>query len=80
MPGKYFLEIKFSPAAAHNDAGKSVYRGPRLVKLNLPKIKGFALTGDFEGVVTFGVAFKSRPSYSTAKLHHPERFVVDVAH
>lgn len=80
LPGKYFLEIKLSPAAAHNDAGKSVYRGPRLVKLNMPKVKGLALTGDFEGVVTFGVAFKERPTYNTMRLHHPERFVLDIRH
>jgi hypothetical protein len=80
LAGKHFLEIKLSPAAAHNDAGKNVYRGPRLIKPNLPKLKGFALTGDFEGVVTFGAAFHSKPSYTTKQLHHPERFVLDVAH
>jgi hypothetical protein len=69
-----------SPAAAHNAAGKSVYRGPRLVKPNLPKLKGFALTGDFEGVVHFGAAFNSRPDYTTKRLHHPERFVLDIAY
>jgi hypothetical protein len=80
LPGKHFLEIRLSPAAAHNDAGKSVYKGPRLVKPNLPKLKGFALTGDFEGVVHFGAAFNSRPDYTTKRLHHPERFVLDIAH
>ncbi|MET8677761.1 hypothetical protein ABZW18_09265 [Streptomyces sp. NPDC004647] len=78
LPGKYFLEIKLSPAAAHNEAGKPVYKGPRLVEPNMPKIKGVALTGDFEGVVTFGLAFKDRPGYSTMKLHKPERFVLDI--
>ncbi|MDI5904777.1 hypothetical protein, partial [Streptomyces sp. 12257] len=80
LAGKHFLEIKFSPAAAHNNAGRNVYKGPRLIKLNLPKLKGFALTGDFEGVVTFGAAFDSKPSYTTKQLHRPERFVLDIAH
>lgn len=80
LPGRHFLEIKLSPAAAHNDAGRNVYRGPRLTKPNLPKLKGFALTGDFEGVVSFGASFNSRPDYSTKRLHHPERFVLDIAH
>ncbi|MFE0513389.1 hypothetical protein [Streptomyces sp. NPDC058964] len=80
LAGKYFLEIKLSPAAAHNDAGQSVYRGPKLVKINLPALKGLALTGDFEGVVGFGAAFNSKPVYSTFKLHSPERFVLDVRH
>ncbi|MCX5256742.1 hypothetical protein OOK27_21825 [Streptomyces canus] len=80
LAGKHFLEIKLSPAAAHNNAGRNVYKGPRLIKLSLPKLKGFALTGDFEGVVTFGAAFNSKPSYTTKQLHRPERFVLDIAH
>ncbi|MEU0948319.1 hypothetical protein ABZ379_37370 [Streptomyces canus] len=80
LAGKHFLAIKLTPAAAHNNAGRNVYKGPRLIKLNLPKLKGFALTGDFEGVVTFGAAFNSKPSYTTKQLHRPERFVLDIAH
>ena len=80
LAGKHFLEIKLSPAAAHNNAGTNVYKGPRLIKLHLPKLKGFALTGDFEGVVTFGAAFNSKPTYTTKQLHRPERFVLDIAH
>jgi hypothetical protein len=80
LAGKHFLEIKLSPAAAHNNAGRNVHKGPRLIKLSLPKLKGFALTGDFEGVVTFGAAFDSKPSYTTKHLHRPERFVLDIAH
>jgi hypothetical protein len=80
LPGKYFLAIRLSPAAAHDSAGRNVYKGPSLVKPNLPKLKGFALTGDFEGVVSFGASFNTKPDYSTKRLHHPERFVVDIAH
>ncbi|MET8452791.1 hypothetical protein [Streptomyces sp. NPDC005209] len=80
LAGKYFLEIKLSPAAAHNEAGRSVYRGPQLVQIHLPALKGLALTGDFEGVVTFGTAFHTKPAYTTLKLHSPERFVLDVRH
>ncbi|MGA5065468.1 AMIN-like domain-containing (lipo)protein [Streptomyces exfoliatus] len=80
LAGKYFLEIRLSPAAAHDDAGKSVYQGPRLLKIYLPALKGVALTGDFEGVVTIGAAFDTKPAYKTFRLHSPERFVVDIAH
>jgi hypothetical protein len=80
LAGKYFLEIRLSPAAAHNDAGRNVYKGPRLTTLKFPKLKGFALTGDFEGVVTFGTAFRTKPSWKTTRLHHPERFVLDLPH
>ena len=80
LAGKYFLEIRLSPAAAHNDAGQSVYKGPRLQKIWLPALKGVALTGDFEGVVTIGAAFQTKPVYKTFTLHSPERFVLDVRH
>ncbi|MFF8276082.1 hypothetical protein ACF05T_08225 [Streptomyces lateritius] len=80
LAGKYFLEIRFSPAAAHNESGRSVYEGPRLLKIHLPMLKGVALTGDFEGVVTIGAAFDTKPAYKTFTLHSPERFVLDIAH
>lgn len=80
LPGRFFLEIKLSPATAHNAAGQSVYQGPRLVRIHLPALKGVALTGDFEGVVTIGAAFHTKPVYKSFVLHSPERFVLDIAH
>lgn len=80
LAGRYFLRIRLSPAAAHDSAGHSVYRGPRLRTLRLPALKGFALTGDFEGVVTFGTAFDSKPSWKAFRLHAPERLVLDIRH
>ncbi|MFF5970212.1 hypothetical protein ACFY7C_01675 [Streptomyces sp. NPDC012769] len=80
LAGKYFLEIRLSPATAHDESGRSVYQGPRLLKIYLPTLKGVALTGDFEGVVTIGAAFDTKPAYKTFVLHHPERLVLDVAH
>ncbi|MFF7714664.1 hypothetical protein [Streptomyces sp. NPDC007988] len=78
LAGKHFLEIRLSPAVAHNDAGHSVYRGPKLLKVHLPVLKGLAWTGDFEGYVTFGAAFDSKPLHKTTRLHSPERVVIDV--
>ncbi|MFF3755801.1 hypothetical protein [Streptomyces sp. NPDC002185] len=80
LPGKYFLEIRLSPAAAHDGAGRSVHHGPRLVRIALPALRGVALTGDFEGVVTVGASFDTKPAFKTLRLHAPERFVVDIAH
>ncbi|WRZ88306.1 hypothetical protein OHB54_04130 [Streptomyces sp. NBC_01007] len=80
LTGKYFLEIRLSPAVAHDSAGRSVYQGPRLVKIQLPKLKGLALTGDFEGVVNFATAFQTKPTYKVFKLHSPERVVLDFSH
>ncbi|MEU9373362.1 hypothetical protein AB0D94_06290 [Streptomyces sp. NPDC048255] len=80
LAGKHFLEIRLNPAAGHDDAGQNVYRGPRLQKIYLSKLKGIALTGDYEGYVTFGAAFDTKPYYSTTVLHSPERLVVDISH
>ncbi|WP_328664102.1 AMIN-like domain-containing (lipo)protein [Streptomyces sp. NBC_00328] len=80
LAGNYFLSIRLSPAVAHDNAGKSVYKGPRLVKIPLYKLKGLALTGDFEGVVSFGTAFQTKPAYKVFKLHSPERVVLDFNH
>ncbi|MEU4948425.1 AMIN-like domain-containing (lipo)protein [Streptomyces lavendulae] len=80
LAGKYFLEIRLHPAAGHDDAGQNVYQGPKLQKISLSKLKGLALTGDYEGYVTFGAAFDTKPAFTTSVLHSPERYVVDVAH
>lgn len=80
LAGKFFLEIRLSPATAHDQSGRSVYQGPRLTRIHLPALKGVALTGDFEGVVTIGAAFDAKPVYKSFALHAPERFVLDIAH
>ncbi|AWZ04789.1 MULTISPECIES: hypothetical protein [unclassified Streptomyces] len=80
LAGRYFLEIRLEPAAGHDDAGRNVYRGPKLLKVYLPKLKGVALTGDFEGRVTLGAAFDTKPAFTSFTLHGPERFVLDIAH
>ncbi|MER6200195.1 hypothetical protein ABT234_22835 [Streptomyces sp. NPDC001586] len=80
LAGKHFLEIRFHPAAAHDDAGGNVYQGPKLQKIYLSKLKGIALTGDYEGYVTFGAAFDTVPYYRAYTLHSPERFVLDISH
>ncbi|MFB7512570.1 hypothetical protein [Streptomyces sp. NPDC056144] len=80
LAGRYFLSITLSPAAAHDEDGRNVYQGPSLLKTRLPALKGVALTGDFEGVVSIGAAFDTKPVYKTFRLHSPERLVVDIAH
>ncbi|MEU9714768.1 hypothetical protein [Streptomyces sp. NPDC047976] len=80
LAGKYFLEIRLHPAAGHNDAGENVYQGPRLQKIYLSKLKGMAMTGDYEGYVTFGAAFDTALTWKTSVLHSPERLVLDFPH
>ncbi|MFC5908098.1 AMIN-like domain-containing (lipo)protein [Streptacidiphilus monticola] len=78
LRGSFFLRIRLAPAAAHDSAGHNVYRGPRLVALNLPHLRGFALAGDFEGVVGFGVGVRDHGAVHVFTLQNPNRVVMDV--
>ncbi|WP_424211671.1 AMIN-like domain-containing (lipo)protein [Streptomyces sp. BI20] len=80
LPGKFFLEIRLNPAQGHTDEGQNAYQGPRLTTLPYNKLKGLAYTGDFEGYVTFGTAFATKPTWSTFTLDNPKRIVVDFPH
>ncbi|MET9962361.1 hypothetical protein ABZ128_25430 [Streptomyces sp. NPDC006326] len=80
LPGTHFLQIRLHPAQAHDRSGQSVYHGPKLARIRLPKLQGLAMTGDFEGYVTFGAGFRGKPAFRSFTLHAPERFVLDVAH
>ncbi|WP_377272221.1 hypothetical protein [Peterkaempfera sp. SMS 1(5)a] len=80
LAGKAFLQIALTPAVAHNTAGDPVYKGPRLVRLHLTRVKGFAKIGDFEGYVTFGVALDKKSTWTVQRLSSPSRLVVDIRH
>ncbi|MCD0481477.1 hypothetical protein LO771_03400 [Streptacidiphilus sp. ASG 303] len=80
LSGRTFLQIVLHPAVAHNSAGDPVYRGPRLVRLHLTRVKGFAFTGDFEGYVSFGVALDRKTAFTVHRLASPGRLVVDIRH
>jgi hypothetical protein len=81
LAGKAFLEIAATPAMAHTgDTGLNVFCCARLFKPNLPTVKGVALTGDFEGVVSVGLALDRRAGFRVLTLSNPTRIVVDVAH
>ena len=57
-----------------------MYDGPRLRQLGLPTLRGFALTGDFEGVVSFGFSTDRRAGYRIFTLTNPSRVVIDFRH
>jgi hypothetical protein len=83
LSGKAFLEIALSPADAHAFVGEhalNVYSGPRLTRPGMPTIKGVAFTGDFEAVVSFGLALDHKAGFRVFTLKNPNRLVIDVAH
>ena len=79
LHGAYYLRITLTPAVEHNAKGVSVYHGPKLITLRLPHVKGFALIGDFEGVVSFGAALSDRGPIHVFTLTSPNRIVIDVS-
>ncbi len=80
LPGRRHMEIALRPAVAHNSQGDSVYEGPKLRRLDLPVLRGVAFTGDFEGIVSFGLALSRRADFRVFVLHSPNRIVIDLRH
>ena len=78
--GRSGLQLTLSPAAAHNGVGDNVYTGPTLARPRLRTLKALALTGDFEGQVTFAFALTHRAPYRVFELSSPRRLVIDFQH
>ena len=56
------------------------YTGPMLARPRLRTLKALALTGDFEGQVTFAFALTHRAPYRVFELSSPRRLVIDFQH
>lgn len=80
VPIRGGLQIVLRPAYAHNSAGQSVYDGPKLVRPRFPQLKAIAMTGDFEGQVSFAFGLADHAYYRIFRLHDPQRIVIDFRH
>ncbi|MEJ7628625.1 MAG: hypothetical protein WKF54_03440 [Nocardioidaceae bacterium] len=80
LRGARFIKITLTPASAHDSQGHSVYQGPRLTQYAMPTLRGAAFTGDFEGVVSFGISLSHLKSFRVFELHAPNRLVIDLHH
>jgi hypothetical protein len=81
VPIRGGLQVALNPARAHNNSGHSVYGGPMLVRPMLPTLKAIAMTGDFEGYVTFAFGLDpQRSAYRIFRLNSPQRIVIDFKH
>jgi hypothetical protein len=76
------LQIRLQPAQAHTDDGQTPLTATELQTFpNLPVLRSYRLTGDFEGVVTYGLRLgRHRPNLRVTELTNPNRLVVDLAH
>ena len=80
LHGRKKVSLAITPASGHDRAGNTVYDGPRLRQVHLPSLRGIALTGDFEGVVSFGFTTSGKVPYRIFALTDPTRLVVDFHH
>lgn len=80
LSGTRFIAIRLTSATAHDAQGRNVYQGPRLQQLSMSMLRGVALTGDYEGTVSFGLALSHLDSFRVLEVHRPNRVVIDVHH
>lgn len=78
VPGRRFLQIVFRPAQAHDDSGGQAV--PRSMTLGYPMLKAYAITGDFEGVLTVVLGLDDTVGFRVIELPGtPGRISIDVA-
>ncbi len=75
LPGRSYLVITLRPANAHTDAGVATI-SRRTQALSYPELRGYALGGDFEGVVTLVLGLQSRTAVRTGEI--PGHWYIDV--
>lgn len=77
VDGSVYLQVRFTPAQAHNEAGASTV--PFLQrKVRLPVVKEVRATCDFEADVTWVVGLAARKEYRVMELEGPPRLVIDI--
>ena len=79
IAGDGWLQVRFSPAVAHTEAGEPTIT-ERERALALPILRELELTCDFEAVVTWVLGAASPHRYSLLELRDPPRLVVDIEH
>ena len=75
LPGRSYLLITLRPAQAHTDSGTAtITRGVHALDYRI--LTGYALEGDFEGVINLALGLNSTASFRTGEL--PGRLYVDL--
>lgn len=79
LPGAALLEVRLQPAVAHDVDARPTFAPTRQL-LSLPALRGYALAGDVEGVVTLGISLTHQSTFRVFELSSPSRLVIDVRH
>ena len=77
VPGRAILAVTFRQAASHTDSGQA--SAPARIVFALPNVIAVVRSGDFEGVVSYGIALAKRTSFRMFALRQPSRIVIDLA-
>jgi hypothetical protein len=75
LAGRRYLLITFRPAQAHPEGGATLT--PPEATLNYPMLKAYAITGDFEGVVSIALGLDDQVGIRVGELSG--RVYLDVA-
>lgn len=79
VAGEGWLQVRLSPANAHDEEGKSTV-SPAESAPQLPTILELQRTCDFEAITTYVLGVGSPNPYRVLPLKDPSRLVVDVLH
>jgi hypothetical protein len=75
IKGKGIVQLVVSPAMAHTSAGKATV--PARISYRLPLVKEVVRSGDFEGVVSYGIGVAQKTEMRFMTLTNPTRIVID---
>jgi hypothetical protein len=76
VAGRAILQVRLGNARAHTDSGAPTV--PARVAFALPNVMTTVRSGDFEGVVTYGIGLAKHTRFDVFTLRRPARVVVDV--
>ncbi|MBO3745179.1 hypothetical protein J5X84_03795 [Streptosporangiaceae bacterium NEAU-GS5] len=80
VKGGAYLQITLTPANAHDESGEPTWKGGKKVMTRLPNVIAVVNNGDFEGVVSIGLALDHKAGFRVIQQSSPTRLVIDVAH
>jgi hypothetical protein len=79
VKGHRFLSVSLPNTSTSGAAGTPTDVHAKYTP-NLPEVVQIKKTGEFEGVVSFGIGLRHRHGFRVLRLHSPERLVIDVLH
>jgi len=77
IAGRAVLEVSLYRAAAHDGGGRAT--APGRISFAVPNVITAVRSGDFEGVVSYGIGLAKRTTFHVYTLTGPSRVVIDIS-